>query len=88
MKVLVVEDEAALSRQLAGAFRAAGYAVDRQARAKLGLDRVVNVRADGDLVGPADAEPRLLRAARALEADGVTSDIPMGYEREFTWPGK
>jgi len=40
------------------------------------------------LVGPADAEPRLLQAARALEADGVTGDIPTGYEREFTWPGK
>ena len=40
------------------------------------------------LLGPADAEPVLLRAARALEADGATGDIPQGYEREFTWPGK
>jgi aspartyl-tRNA(Asn)/glutamyl-tRNA(Gln) amidotransferase subunit A len=40
------------------------------------------------LLGPADAEPALLRAARALEADGKTGDIPMGYEREFTWPGR
>jgi len=40
------------------------------------------------LLGPADAEPALLRAARALEADGRASDIPMGYEREFTWPGR
>ena len=29
MKVLVVEDEAALSRQLAGALSDAGYAVER-----------------------------------------------------------
>jgi aspartyl-tRNA(Asn)/glutamyl-tRNA(Gln) amidotransferase subunit A len=40
------------------------------------------------LLGPADAEPALLRAARALEADGRTGDIPTGYEREFTWPGR
>jgi aspartyl-tRNA(Asn)/glutamyl-tRNA(Gln) amidotransferase subunit A len=40
------------------------------------------------LLGPADAEPVLLRAARALEADGRTADIPRGYEREFIWPGK
>ena len=40
------------------------------------------------LLGPADAEPVLLRAARALEAEGRVADIPMGYEREFTWPGK
>jgi two-component system OmpR family response regulator len=36
MKVLVVEDEAALSRQLAGAFRAAGYAVDSAADGERG----------------------------------------------------
>jgi len=40
------------------------------------------------LLGAADAEPVLLRAARALEAEGRTGDIPKGYEREFTWPGK
>jgi aspartyl-tRNA(Asn)/glutamyl-tRNA(Gln) amidotransferase subunit A len=40
------------------------------------------------LLGPADAEPALLRAARALEAGGIAGDIPMGYEREFTWPGR
>jgi aspartyl-tRNA(Asn)/glutamyl-tRNA(Gln) amidotransferase subunit A len=40
------------------------------------------------LLGPIDGEPQLLRAARALEADGRTSDIPKGYEREFAWPGK
>jgi two-component system, OmpR family, response regulator len=36
MKVLVVEDEAALSQQLAGAFRAAGYAVDSAADGERG----------------------------------------------------
>jgi aspartyl-tRNA(Asn)/glutamyl-tRNA(Gln) amidotransferase subunit A len=40
------------------------------------------------LLGAADAEPHLLRAARALEAEGRAADIPRGYEREFTWPGK
>jgi aspartyl-tRNA(Asn)/glutamyl-tRNA(Gln) amidotransferase subunit A len=40
------------------------------------------------LLGPADGEPQLLRAARALEAEGRTSDIAKGYEREFAWPGK
>ena len=40
------------------------------------------------LLGPADAEPVLLRAARALEAEGRVGDIPTGYEWEFTWPGK
>ncbi|HEX5109240.1 MAG TPA: response regulator transcription factor [Vicinamibacterales bacterium] len=36
MKVLVVEDEAALSQQLAGAFRTAGYAVDSAADGERG----------------------------------------------------
>jgi aspartyl-tRNA(Asn)/glutamyl-tRNA(Gln) amidotransferase subunit A len=40
------------------------------------------------LLGPADSEPRLLQAARALEAEGRSDRIPMGYEREFAWPGK
>ena len=40
------------------------------------------------LLGPADAEPVLLRAARALEAEGRTGDMTKGYEREFAWPGK
>ena len=40
------------------------------------------------LLGPADAEPVLLRAARALEVEGRTGDMTKGYEREFAWPGK
>jgi hypothetical protein len=40
------------------------------------------------LLGPADAEPVLLRAARALEVEGRTGDTTRGYEREFAWPGK
>jgi aspartyl-tRNA(Asn)/glutamyl-tRNA(Gln) amidotransferase subunit A len=39
------------------------------------------------LLGPSDAEPVLLRAARALECEGRTHDISNGYEREFMWPG-
>ena len=39
------------------------------------------------LLGPADAEPVLLRAARALEAEGNVGRIARGYEREFAWPG-
>jgi aspartyl-tRNA(Asn)/glutamyl-tRNA(Gln) amidotransferase subunit A len=39
------------------------------------------------LLGPADAEPVLLRAARALEADGAAERIARGYEKEFAWPG-
>jgi aspartyl-tRNA(Asn)/glutamyl-tRNA(Gln) amidotransferase subunit A len=40
------------------------------------------------LLGPADSEPRILQAARALEADGRTDLMPSTYEREFAWPGK
>jgi aspartyl-tRNA(Asn)/glutamyl-tRNA(Gln) amidotransferase subunit A len=40
------------------------------------------------LLGPADGEPVLLRAARALEVDGRTHELATGSEREFTWPGK
>ncbi len=39
------------------------------------------------LVGPIDAEPLLLRAARALEAEGDERRIAPGHEREFAWPG-
>src|SRR5262249_55433292 len=39
------------------------------------------------LLGPADAEPLLLRAARALELEGRTNGGTTAYEREFTWPG-
>jgi aspartyl-tRNA(Asn)/glutamyl-tRNA(Gln) amidotransferase subunit A len=40
------------------------------------------------LLGPADAEPVLLRAARALEAEGDPARMPRGWEREVAWPGK
>lgn len=39
------------------------------------------------LLGPADAEPMLLRGARALEADGDPARIVRGWEREVAWPG-
>ncbi len=39
------------------------------------------------LLGPADAEPRLLRAARALELDGDPAGRPADEEREPAWPG-
>jgi len=39
------------------------------------------------LLGPADGEPVLLRAARALECEGRTHVMSNGYEREFMWPG-
>ncbi len=39
------------------------------------------------LLGPADGEPTLLRAARALEAEGDAKRIAPGYEKEFAWPG-
>jgi Asp-tRNA(Asn)/Glu-tRNA(Gln) amidotransferase A subunit family amidase len=39
------------------------------------------------LLGPADAEPVLLRGARALEADGDPARIARGWEREVAWPG-
>ncbi len=39
------------------------------------------------LLGPADAEPLLLRAARALEVDGEAERMARGYEKEFAWPG-
>ncbi len=39
------------------------------------------------LLGPEDGEPTLLRAARALEAEGDAERIAPGYEKEFAWPG-
>jgi aspartyl-tRNA(Asn)/glutamyl-tRNA(Gln) amidotransferase subunit A len=40
------------------------------------------------LLGPADAEPLLLRAARALEVDGVVERLARApLEQEFAWPG-
>ena len=39
------------------------------------------------LLGPADAEPVLLRAARALEVEGEAERMRRGFEREFAWPG-
>jgi aspartyl-tRNA(Asn)/glutamyl-tRNA(Gln) amidotransferase subunit A len=40
------------------------------------------------LLGPADAEPVLLRAARALEVEGDERQLAAAHEREFAWPGK
>jgi Asp-tRNA(Asn)/Glu-tRNA(Gln) amidotransferase A subunit family amidase len=39
------------------------------------------------LLGPADAEPALLRAARTLEVNGEAERMSRGFEREFAWPG-
>jgi aspartyl-tRNA(Asn)/glutamyl-tRNA(Gln) amidotransferase subunit A len=39
------------------------------------------------LLGPADAEPTLLRAARALEVDGDPRRLADDTEKEFAWPG-
>jgi aspartyl-tRNA(Asn)/glutamyl-tRNA(Gln) amidotransferase subunit A len=39
------------------------------------------------LLGPADAEPFLLRAARALEVDGEVERLGRATEKEFAWPG-
>ena len=38
------------------------------------------------LLGPADAEPLLLRAARALEVGGDPERMARGDEREVAWP--
>jgi aspartyl-tRNA(Asn)/glutamyl-tRNA(Gln) amidotransferase subunit A len=48
--------------------------------ASSGLPRAVQV------LGPADAEPALLRAARAIEVEGDTKRLAAGYERAFAWP--
>jgi aspartyl-tRNA(Asn)/glutamyl-tRNA(Gln) amidotransferase subunit A len=40
------------------------------------------------LLGPEDAEPTLLRAARAIEVRGETARLPAGNETEFAWPTK
>ena len=40
------------------------------------------------LLGPEDAEPTLLRAARAIEVRGETKHLPASYETEFAWPTK
>ncbi len=39
------------------------------------------------LLAPADGEPLLLRAARAIESEGVEARIPRGFEPEVAWPG-
>jgi aspartyl-tRNA(Asn)/glutamyl-tRNA(Gln) amidotransferase subunit A len=39
------------------------------------------------LLAAEDGEPRLLRAARALEAKGDAARMPRGFEWEGTWPG-
>ncbi len=38
------------------------------------------------LLGPEDAEPNLLRAARALEVGGERARIGRAHETEFAWP--
>jgi aspartyl-tRNA(Asn)/glutamyl-tRNA(Gln) amidotransferase subunit A len=45
-----------------------------------GLPRAVQV------LGPADAEPALLRAGRAIEVRGDTAHLPARHETEFAWP--
>ena len=40
------------------------------------------------LLGPADSEPALLRAARALEVDGDERRLAAPEEKEFAWPSK
>ena len=47
-----------------------------------GLPRAVQ------LLGPADAEPVLLRAGRALEVRGDRAHLPASNEMEFAWPTK
>ena len=40
------------------------------------------------LLGPEDAEPTLLRAARAIEVRGETARLSAEHETEFAWPTK
>jgi aspartyl-tRNA(Asn)/glutamyl-tRNA(Gln) amidotransferase subunit A len=40
------------------------------------------------ILGPEDAEPTLLRAARAIEVRGETARLKAGHETEFAWPTK
>jgi aspartyl-tRNA(Asn)/glutamyl-tRNA(Gln) amidotransferase subunit A len=47
-----------------------------------GLPRAVQ------LLGPDDAEPKLLRAARAIEVRGERARLGPGDETEFAWPTK
>jgi aspartyl-tRNA(Asn)/glutamyl-tRNA(Gln) amidotransferase subunit A len=47
-----------------------------------GLPRAVQ------LLGPADSEPLLLRAGRAIEVRGDTARLPRAHETEFAWPTK
>jgi len=47
-----------------------------------GLPRAVQV------LGPADGEPALLRAARAIEVGGDRTRLPRDHETEFAWPGR
>jgi aspartyl-tRNA(Asn)/glutamyl-tRNA(Gln) amidotransferase subunit A len=47
-----------------------------------GLPRAVQ------LLGPADAEAQLLRAARAIEVRGDVARLPARFETEFAWPTK
>jgi aspartyl-tRNA(Asn)/glutamyl-tRNA(Gln) amidotransferase subunit A len=50
--------------------------------ARNGLPRAVQ------LLGPVDAEPILLRAARALEVRGDAARLERHHETEFAWPTK
>jgi aspartyl-tRNA(Asn)/glutamyl-tRNA(Gln) amidotransferase subunit A len=50
--------------------------------ARNGLPRAVQ------LLGPVDAEPVLLRAARALEVRGDAARLERHHETEFAWPTK
>ena len=47
-----------------------------------GLPRAVQV------LGPADAEPLLLRAARAIEVQGDTARLAAHHETELAWPSR
>jgi aspartyl-tRNA(Asn)/glutamyl-tRNA(Gln) amidotransferase subunit A len=50
--------------------------------ARGGLPRAVQ------LLGPEDAEPRLLRAARVIEVEGERSRLDRAFEREVAWPSR
>jgi aspartyl-tRNA(Asn)/glutamyl-tRNA(Gln) amidotransferase subunit A len=50
--------------------------------ASSGLPRAVQ------LLGPADAEPALLRAGRAIEVRGAIERLERRHETEFAWPTK
>ena len=75
MKVLVVEDEARLSRQLVAALREAGYAVDCAADGER-----------GDFLGQTEHYDAVVLDLGLPKVDGLTRAAPLARRRDRRCP--